>query len=200
MRKERGTQPDEDPEAAKAAEAARRGAMLADVVPKTATRIAKLPPGARRALARAHGSDAFEAAFRLAAADVPHGEEARDPDGWRKLVECIAVLTPGPVRGRRRTAHAGETPAGTGLHEARTSARRLGGLLSSAGRETRREQALRLCRRVRQIRRGPKIRAGFDLTPLAGWILHGDDASRRQIAEGWRRRERAMERTGKETK
>ena len=104
-----------------------------------------------------------------------HAAGAVDIGAAARLVQAIAILT--PRTGSRRTAHDPKSTMGAALAAGGISGFRLAQLLS-APRSRRPELVVCACRRL--VAAG---RTTFDLRPLARFLLAGDEATDRQIAQ-----------------
>ena len=166
---------------------------LTRIVSRLAWAVAKLDPGSAAALRRGPLAGAGAAAFwKLMAEHAPH-RAANDEPRWAALLQAIAILTPRGAEADRRPAHEPDTPMGTALCDAGVSELRLARLLS-APKETQRNLAVRLCRRLSTTERGRFSR--FHLRTLASLILYGDDGTNRRIARDYYSRAQAKERAG----
>ena len=169
---------------------------LTRIVSRLAWAIVQLDPGSAAALRRGPLTGAGAAAFwKLMAEHAPELERrsAHYETRWAALLQAISILTPKGTGSDRRPAHEPNIPMGTALCDAGVSELRLARLLG-APRETQRNLAVRLCRRLSATERGRFSR--FHLRTLANLILYGDEGTKRRIARDYYSRTRAKEMAG----
>ena len=150
------------------------------VIPKLATRIAKLDSGSKAALRRGPYAGAGAAVFWqiLAKYEIREYHEK----SWATIVQAIAILT--HKGSNSSSAYKPSTPFGSALCRARVSELRLAHLLSATP-ELRHSLVIRLCRRLMSA-----DQSAFDLRTLARFILFPQGNSDRKIARDYYRVER----------
>lgn len=165
--------------------AATDGLSVGQRMARLATEIVELDPGSAAALRREpkHGADAA-AFWKLFVRHGPaYAPKAGNEDGWRALIQAIAILTPKGKRNEERSrlsVHDPYTPMGAALHDAGVSELRLARLLT-APQHMRRTLTVRLCRRL-----AAADQRSFDLKTLADFILYDGDAGRRIARDYYR--------------
>ncbi len=164
-----------------------------DVIPSIAKEIACLDPGPAAALRRGPHRGAGAAAFwKLLAKYNPVGAASRERD-WAALIQAIAVLTPKGRDPKKPSAH-DSLSMGHALHEAGISELRLARLLA-ADPDSRREFAVRVCRRLAAAKSGPYR---FNLVTLGYFVLYGAENTDRRIARDYYRADAAARRKSRE--
>ncbi len=142
---------------------------LNQIVPRLARAIARLDPGSAAALRRGPLAGAGAAAFWKLMAEHVARRAGRDEEGWAALFQAIAILTPKGAEAHRRSAHDRDIEMGTALCKAKVSELRLARLLG-APKETQRDLAVRLCRRLSGTEQ-----SRFNLGTLARLIIFGEE-------------------------
>lgn len=163
---------------------------LNQIVSRLAWAIARLDPGSAAALRRGPLAGAGAAAFWKLVAEHVAGRAGKDEEGWAALFQAIAILTPKGAEADRRPAHEPTIRMGAVLCDANVSELRLARLLG-APKETRRDLAVRLCRRLSGTEQ-----SRFHLGTLASLILFGREETNRRIARDYYSRKQAKDRAG----
>ena len=150
------------------------------VIPKLATRIAKLDSGSKAALRRGPYAGAGAAVFWqiLAKYDIKEYHEK----SWATIVQAIAILT--HKGSSASSAYKPTTSFGSALYRAKVSELRLANLLSATP-ELRHSLVIRLCRRLIAA-----DQSAFDLRTLVQFILFRQEYTDRKIARDFYRTER----------
>ena len=149
-------------------------------IPRIASQISKLGPGALSALRRGPMEGAGVAAYwRLA---VQH-EIGPQETAWSQLVQAIAILTPRGGQENKQSAHLTGVSMGKALYSAGVSEGRLATLLG-APQALRPDLAVRLCRRLARSEN-----ARFNLVTLGHYVLGGGVVTDRIIAKEYYRAE-----------
>ncbi len=146
-----------------------------------AVSVARLSSGALSQLRRGSLTGAGSAAFWRLIAQLDHQLQPSQEEGYRVLIQCIAILTPKSSNAADRAmhveiAHTQGVPFGRAMRNARISELRLAHLLN-APLNMKRKLAIRLCRHLVAANC-----AQLDMRTLARLVLYGSEPANYQIA------------------